>query len=146
MILGFQTKFPWGTETNFKKKILEKKKKHTLRIDQHERWKKGNSIQFATGARTKRYHQFEEGECKSTQKIEILEVDYRTDRSYTYTEEIRGVVFWKSFIVKIDGNTLGITQIAVLAHNDGFETTDDFFRWFIDGFSGKIIHWTDFKY
>jgi len=146
MILGFQTKFPWGTETNFKKKILEKKKKHTIRIDQHQRWKKGNSIQFATGARTKRYHQFEEGECKSTQKIVIEEVDYEKDGNYIYKINVRGAEFVKAFCVKVDDGLLDWKDIVTLAHNDGFETTDDFFKWFIDGFSGKIIHWTDLKY
>lgn len=146
MILGYKKFFPWGKPTNFKPKILSGKKKHSLRWDKKNRWISGRKIQHAHGVRTKQYDHFANGECKSTQIIEILEVDYRTDKSYTYTEEIRGVVFWKSFIVKIDGNILGITQIAVLAYNDGFDSTDDFFRWFIYGFSGKIIHWTDLKY
>ena len=29
---------------------------------------------------------------------------------------------------------------------DGFESLNQFFRWFSDDFYGQIIHWTDFRY
>lgn len=146
MILGYKKLFPWGDPTNFKLKILSGKKKHTIRQDKKNRWISGRKIQHAHGVRTKQYDHFADGECKSTQKIVIEEVDYEKDGNYIYKINVRGAEFIKAFCVKVDDRLLDWKDIVRLAHNDGFETTDDFFRWFIDGFSGKIIHFTDLKY
>lgn len=37
-------------------------------------------------------------------------------------------------------------RLKILARNDGFDTLSEFFEWFHEDFSGKIIHWTDLKY
>lgn len=126
MILGFKTVFPWGKPTRFVDKIISEIKIHSIREDQHGRWKPGRSIQFATGVRTKSYNQFLEGECKSTQKITISPERW----------------------VKVDDRELSWTQTCDLAERDGFDSVDEFFRWFRDyGLCTlTLIHWTDFKY
>jgi hypothetical protein len=40
----------------------------------------------------------------------------------------------------------GTYTLEPLATNDGFDTVDEFFQWFNEDFTGKIIHWTDLKY
>ena len=55
------------------------------------------------------------------------------------------------FQVSIGGRELNPFEIEVLAVNDGFDSVEEFENYFIsvmkdDEFSGKLIHWTDFKY
>ena len=118
MILGFKPQFV--------DKILSGSKIHTIREDKHNRWKAGNKIQFATGVRTKDYKQFFEGECTGIQKIEI---------------------FGATGEVIVDGRRLSLYgDDYKLLFNDGFDSLQDFFNWFGNDFSGKIIHWTNFTY
>lgn len=122
MVIAFKERFV--------EPILQKKKKHTIREDSHNRWKIGMKMHFATGVRTKNYNQFYEDSCKSIQQIEIIRTsDYLND---TY--------------VKIDGQMLSTQEVQKLALNDGFDSILDFYLWFKDGFKGKIIHWTELKY
>ena len=115
---------------------------HTIREDKKQRWQPGNLIHAVINNRTKNMLQFTPVmKCKSTQHIII-----------TCTKKV-----WS---VYIDGNiyachqkeladkpqTRCIALLTQLAHNDGFETMEDFFSYFQKGFSGKIIHWTDLKY
>lgn len=121
MILGFKPQF--------KSKILSGIKIHTIREDSSGRWKPGRKIHFATGVRTANYNQFKEGECKSIQAIEI---DPLT----------------RSILIGLNGRMSLCTmeENKVIAKNDGFDTVQDFWKWFDKPFSGKIIHWTDSKY
>jgi hypothetical protein len=134
MILGFKTTFTDGTPTDFVEKILAGSKIHSLRKDPHDRWRKSTHIHMATGVRTDCYKQFNEGitqleTCKSTQRIFM---------TYDWCLEIT-----------LDGKYLEPRQIELLIKNDGL-TKAQFLKWFFsDGcgeWSGKIIHWTDFKY
>lgn len=121
MVLSFKPQYP--------PKILAGTKIHTIRKDIPNRWKVGNKIHFATGVRTKNYKQFFVGECKSIQKIFIR---YLNDEILIY----------------IDDRKLPLlpSQAEQLAVRDGFESLNDFSKWFDREFTGKIIHWTDFKY
>ena len=124
MILGFKPQF--------KEPILNGTKIHTIRADKNNRWHFGKLIQFATGVRTKNYHRFKEGVCFGTQKIEI-QYDYIQPMGHTVS-------------VKIDDRYLTLDEIDLLAKNDGFECKSEFFEWFDKDFTGKIIHWTKFRY
>ena len=124
MVLGFKPQF--------KDLIKTGQKKHTMREDKHNRWKAGRVIHFATGVRTKFYNLFKIGECKSVQSIRI---------DYDYIQSIGHCVS-----VFIDDRSLHPDEIRILAKNDGFEDTSEFFDWFNKDFKGKIIHWTDLKY
>jgi len=149
MILGYKKRFPWGSETNFKRKILEDIKKHSLRTDRKNRWITGRKIQHAHGVRTKQYDHFQNGECKSVQHIVIEELTVDTlepDHFYIYDYQINGKPDIKGFRILVDDRVLSWEEIITLSRNDGFDTVQDFFRWFFDGFNGKIIHFTDLKY
>jgi hypothetical protein len=63
MVLGFKKQF--------EEPIIKGDKIHTIRLDKGDRWKEGNSIQFATGVRTSDYNEFKTGTCFSIQEIEI---------------------------------------------------------------------------
>lgn len=128
MILSFKPQFV--------DPILNGTKIHTIREDSTDRWKAGNSIQCATGVRSKNYNCFFESECVSTQEIFM---------TYAHNDILE---------ISIDGRYLYWEDRNKLALNDGFEDWQDFFNWFhpiimeskSKSFVGKIIHWTDFRY
>ena len=124
---------------SFKKQFLEKilsgSKVHTIREDLHGRWKPGRKIHIATGVRTKKYNCFKESECISVQSIHI---NYYNVGAFNKRTEI-----------VIDGEVVldrDSEWVEIIAKNDGFESVDDFFKWFNSDFQGKIIHWTNLKY
>lgn len=132
MILGFKTKFPWGEPTFFREKIFKlpgyRPKTHTLR--ENFRFKPGTVINFATGVRTKHYNEFKRDTCKSTQTVVICRVPNC------------GTPF-----VFVDGRCLNHYETERLALNDGFDSVEDFARWFSKPlYILQLIHWTDFKY
>lgn len=151
MILGFKEYFNNDLKrpTYFREKILAvfpiiltvnppitiRPKLHSIR--KGNRWKAGNSIQMATGVRTKRYKQFNKRierleKCISVQIIEIV-----------YAEP--NVHLWPMWI-KVDGRSLDKVEVCHLATNDGFDSVSDFLTYFNDHFTGQIVHWTDLKY
>lgn len=121
MILGFKKQFV--------PKILDGAKIHTIREDKTRRWKKGMEIHFATGVRTKDYEQFKGGKCTNVQEVVInphsKTVNVLTDNGW-----------WR----------LTRKQLPLFAQNDGFDTLEDFWKWFDKPFRGVIIHWTDLRY
>lgn len=122
---------------------------HTIREDKTNRWKKGNTINFYIGARTVDMFNFApDVECKSTQKIRIkvIENPIVDIVSYTLEHKLNGETYKKAFSVYVDDYFLDTETLKDLAHNDGFESLEDFFEWFNEDFTGKIIHWTDLKY
>ena len=93
------------------------------------------------------------GECHGTQQIEIEYHDRKTLRKLTLYQQ--GQIYAQSYCnedltrwatVKVDGELLGKSQIKELALNDGFASQEDFFDWFKQDFTGKIIHWTPLRY
>lgn len=168
MIIHFAKTFPFNNEpTKFVEKILfglwlsplkkelvkfiwnckyepneltpnEKAKIHTIRKDKHNRWKQGRPIHFMqwTGDpyRSKCFHFAPVISCTSVQNITIK---YLEDGNVYVSIDNRLVYS------KLSGESKTIQQ---LASADGFNSVNDFFKWFDTDFSGKIIHWTDFKY
>lgn len=157
MVLGFMKRFPDGTETNFKEKIIhqvwdlgvepplfiksETPKLHTIRTDSKKRWKAGIRIHFCTGVRTKQMDYFAFGVCKSVQEVRM-----------TFFDNENRI----PCIVEIDRKVLEDDDIDKLAINDGFISTDDFLNYFRTSaeemeehypvYRGRLIHWTDLKY
>lgn len=138
-------------DTHYKSKI------HTMREDPTDRWKVGSKIHFVINNRSKDRFQF-------APVLEVTRIDYI---------EIEWVSFIElDFpIITISGNLcyqrwhdgtpykLGRTErqspggkkayfelLDTLAKNDGFECREDFLAYFKNGFKGKLIHWTDYKY
>ncbi|WP_367867878.1 hypothetical protein [Pedobacter sp. WC2423] len=126
MVLGFKKQFV--------EPIMAGTKIHTIREDSNNRWDDGILIHMATGTRTKHYNCFKKTLCTSIQNIFM---------SYDYMLHI-----------SIDGRELYIPEKEKLAVADGFENLLSFENyWFPElqqrrhmAFSGKIIHWTDFRY
>ena len=133
MVIGFKEKF--------KEPILKGTKIHTIREDSHNRWKQGIKMHMATGVRTKKYNQFYEDTCKSTQKIEIKYnkgggVNVFIDNNFFHYQTSWGLEWEKE----------SKNRMLKLAINDGFDSIESFFKWFNGDFVGKIIHWTDLIY
>ena len=127
MVIGFNEQFP--------DKILAGTKKHTIRVDQHDRWHAGMKMHMAVGVRTKSYLCFKLDTCKSTQ---IIDIDYYLGMKYPMVV-IDGCHFYNPYL-NIDKGMLELSQ------NDGFESIEAFFEWFNKDFIGKLIHWTDLRY
>jgi len=129
MILGFKTKTKGGRYTNFVEKIAKGEKIHAICEDKHNRWRAGRRIHAAVGVRTPQYRCFFVNTCRSVQDIEILIMDK------------------SSLIIIVDKKLLLPKEIAKLIVNDGFDSCKGFMEWFdYKNFTGKIVHWTDFKY
>lgn len=129
MILAFKPQFV--------EPILSGSKIHTIRHDQHNRWREGMAIQMATGVRTKNYNCFKKEVCTEVQDVFM---------TYAYNDLIQ---------ISVDGRELfGFDERMAFAQNDGFNTWQDFFKWFYpiimkspkECFTGKLIHWTDKRY
>lgn len=144
MILGFKTKFPWGEPTSFREKILYnfvdypnpllQPKLHTIR--EGFRIKPGDTLHMATGVRTKFYNQFNKGipgleKCISVQSVRIF-----SDVKEVWIETSKKKIYKK----------LLLSEIKTLALNDGFDSVEQFWKWFDRDCIGQIIHWTNLVY
>lgn len=110
-----------------------KPKFHTMREDKKERWKPGTKIDFFINCRQVNMFRFAPVlPVVSVQKIEI---------SY---DKVFGKTLYPEIL--IDKVKLHPMKLDDLALNDGFDTIEDFFAYFNEDFTGKIIHWTDLKY
>lgn len=128
MILSFKK--------HFVPKIEDGSKKHTIREDKPNRWKHGNKIHFATGVRTKHYNNFKQGSCTGVQPIKI------DPKSKTVTIDVL-----TGYMIGDKPMTIHPSKMEDFAKNDGFDSLEDFWKWFDEPFSGKIIHWTQgFRY
>jgi hypothetical protein len=115
MILGFKDQFV--------DKILAGTKIHTVR--ESGRFTPGVVIHFATGVRTKNYHQFKEGVCMYAIPVTIM--NYRVTINPVWNDSI-------------------YLNVEEFSQNDGFDSVDDFFKWFDKPFSGHVIGWTKNPY
>ena len=142
MTLGFKKKF------GFKPKILDGTKKHTIRRDSKNRWKVGMTIHMAQGLHSKAYDHFnaDRPDLQVVKGIQKFEINYCPDSGDV------NIFIDNSFQCAIDPKfsdfIISYTNFDILqfAKNDGFDSIDDFLKYFNTDFTGKIIHWTDFKY
>jgi hypothetical protein len=153
MTLGYSQQFPWGEPTNFQEKILVGAapervlgpsffpKLHSMREDAKDRWKPGMAIHHVYGSRTKNRECFLENKCISTQRVQI-----RHSKVTGKDSMGNDVVVGNSRIILIDGRVMSDETVKQLAINDGFDSVEDFFRWFGENWNGKIIHWTKLRY
>ena len=116
---------------------LMPRKIHTIRLDEKSRWEAGKNIHFVIGNRTKDRYQF----------APVVKCTGVQDVFMTYSSG-------NGLEISIDGK-YHYWRSGDLPMNDGFDSMEDFEAYFIraclrnnnDGcFSGKIIHWTDFRY
>ena len=117
-------------EKNYLSIHQQKPKLHTIREDAKNRWKPGTMIDFFINCRQKDMFRF-------APKLPVVSVqDFVIKRWGTKPK----VYINDSFFPLPDKEVLNLAQ------NDGFDTVKDFFEYFNKDFTGKIIHWTDFKY
>ncbi|MFV8351577.1 hypothetical protein [Flavobacterium sp. XS2P14] len=129
-IKAFKEKFESTVPVNYNSKI------HTMREDKKERWKPGTKIDFFINCRQVNMFRFAPVlPVVSVQKVHIMYKPESVFFARTYPAD-----------VYIDERWLGVHEIAELAHNDGFDTIEDFFAYFNQDFTGKLIHWTDLRY
>lgn len=126
MILAFKKEFV--------EPILSGRKIHTIREDKANQWQPGKKIHAATGVRTKSYRPFMESVCVSTQFIQIYPQGI-SPKPWIAVEFTKNLTFQMS-----------AEQVDLLARNDGFESTEDFWEWFKNPVRAKLIHWTEFRY
>jgi len=107
---------------------------HTIRRDGNNRWRAGRGIIFKAGSVC-----FHNADCVSTQKIQFY---WACNNAGQLNESWRVMVY-------IDGVNVTTNEAIMnaLIKNEGFPDRVSFFNcWYKVNFTGKIIHWTDFKY
>lgn len=122
MVIGFKTQFVLP--------IIAGTKIHTIREDAKHRWRQGMTMHMATGVRTKNYNCFKTTTCTGTRAINIDPV----------SRKIYIICNGYEFHYFTDEGK------ETLALNDGFDSIEDFWKWFDKPFHGKIIYWTSRKY
>lgn len=109
---------------------------HTIREDIKCRWKAGMNIHFVINSRTKDRFQFAPVvTCVSVQEIFIEHSKFSCLSPMIYIHNGKNLF-----------NPLTYQEMVSLAKNDGFNSLDDFFKYFNKDFKGKLIHWTGLRY
>lgn len=117
-------------------KRMTNPKLHTIREDATDRWKPGTKIDFFINCRQKDMFRFAPVlPVVSLQKVHIMYKPESVFFARTYPAD-----------VYIDERRLEVNEIPELAQNDGFSTVNDFFAYFNEDFTGKLIHWTILRY
>ena len=127
MILSFSKKLKGlgNWDFNAPEKILAGIKKHTIRLDPHQRWKEGMKIHLAQGARTKHYKQFGEAEVAKVERLNIDMSKYPYSQSSKLVKPEMCYPFNKRYIqMTIEGNYIDIDRMYKLAIEDGFDSID----------------------
>lgn len=125
------------TLPNAEQNILAGIKIHTIRADKVNRWKAGYEIHHAVNNRTPQYRCFLKNRCRSTQQVLIV--------------LLKGTSQPPILSITVDRRRLNREEVHKLAVNDGFNGEAEMIKWFFkdpkdEVWSGKIIHWTPFKY
>lgn len=123
-------------------------KLHTIRKDEKKRWKEGRDIHMVINNRTPNRFQFAPVvKCVSTQEILIKYSPTLNRGGRKFNKAIVWIDDGASECLWIDGEIKNCAvTIEQLALNDGFDSVYDFFEYFSEDFTGKIIHWTNLKY
>jgi hypothetical protein len=116
---------------------------HTIREDKTNRWKVGSNIHFVINNRTKNRFQF--APVVPVVRIQFIKISYIPGSIFPLILILdEGTL--KNVLDPIENHFEYITQISDLAQNDGFDSWQEFLKYFNQDYFGKIIHWTDFKY
>lgn len=117
--------------------IKHKPKLHTIREDKHNRWKAGMLVHPVIKNRTPDRFQFAPVfPCVSVQKVEIIYWNKCSDFPKVVIDDKEYFMYNKNEAYKL----------CELAIHDGFDSIEDFFKYFNKDFTGNIIHFTDLKY
>lgn len=120
---------------------------HTIRRDLSKRWEKGRDIHFVMFQRTKDQFQFAPVlKCTETESIEIKHFEDNSGSSarvFVDGKNIGCIVWNKGFKKEPIITGTGMKDLAI---NDGFESVEDFFKYFNEDFKGTLVHWTSKRY
>ncbi|MHC0441597.1 hypothetical protein [Flavobacterium sp. 3-210] len=119
-------------------------KLHTIREDLKNRWKKGNKIDFFINARQPDMFRF----APVVPVIEIQNIEFLWNKGFVDTVSIYidGECYVQNYGIEFNSSSQRQERMENLATNDGFDSVEDFLKYFNADFKGKIIHWTNFKY
>lgn len=130
---------PW--QYDFNCNAFYESKLHTIRKDQHNRWKQAMDIHPVIFNRSPKRLQFAPTiKCVSTQRISIKWKDLHKVTECNFSGHISDYIE-----IIVDQRNLEENEIWELIHNDGLSVID-FLAHFNDDFEGKIIHWSQLKY
>lgn len=119
-------------------------KLHTIRPDSKDRWRTGRDIHFVINNRTPNRFQFAPViPCVSVQKIGIR---YKIHQSGDSVHALIDGDVYAGASWYPSGHIRTVWGGEDLARNDGFDCLEDFFDYFNEDFTGKIIHWTKLRY
>ncbi len=165
MIIYFMRKFPDGTPTEFKEKILS-----YFKYKRKEGFSRHEMVELLTTGLTPKFHIPKYHTMRKSFRIKagmMLDLAYWSGRPYhtspekfvektpcISTQEVQIVynsvcgmeMFGKCFSVIIDGKHMDLSQIEVLARNDGFEGIQHFLNHFNKSERYNIIHFTSLRY
>ena len=127
----------------FDEKYLDtnKPKLHSIRDDKTNRWRAGMPIQMVVGNRTKQRLQFAPTvPCTKVQAFKIVTHyhDNTTGSTVFIDGKEIGSAFWQNCMLVATGITL-----KKFIQNDGFDDVNEFFEYFPEQYTGKLIHWTN---
>jgi len=132
------------------KDLILHPKIHTMRADKHNRWKSGRSIQMVyRGPKYSIESHFNKGierleKCVSEQKIEMKFGSKMEKLTIHIDDKLFAVI---PCATNVHVNEPFLSNGILFARNDGFDNVHDFVRWFAwKDFTGKVIHWSNFKY
>lgn len=131
------------SDQQFEQKIMRKEKIHTIREDKTDRWKVGMKIHaWMHNPRNvqKNPHPIDV-ESLYVVSIQIIEIKIQSDIMVIWIDKVLCGLF------NLNSN-YSSDIIKELVKNDGFRNIIEFYNFFKPRcpFSGKLIHWTDFKY
>ncbi len=161
----FMREFPDGSGTYFREKIRKCLYGETTRAERIEMLVSGlvnGPKSVKPKLHTIRPFSFDkDGTFKGCRYKEGMELSLRywTGKPYRSSQEEFGrcvckgietihVIYNREGVpnVYVGGNRVKGVDLEMLAMNDGFDSVEDFFKWFNKDFSGWIIHWTMFRY
>jgi len=174
MTLGFMKSFPWKVDkqpvpTYFREKILagvdripvdfydtqQSKsmpyendtlvpKKHTIRLDPHNRWKAGRKIEMVyrgSGYRIIDHFNKDIPELEKCVSVQRIKIKWDIINVNDIPKKVPFIVIDGAlFDPGVDGK-----EYERFALNDGL-TWEQFCRWFKSDFEGNIIHFTSLRY
>lgn len=126
MILSF-------SRDSFEGAVKARTKIHTIRRDEHNRWKPGMTIQFWRGnPRNVKNNPYQFGTGV---------VDRVADIGIFPKKDIVIILFSGVIFVKVNSRD----ELNRFAVNDGFKDWEEMKEWFTEDFSGKLIIWKEFE-
>ena len=119
---------------------------HSIREDKNDRWRPGIIIDFFINVRQKNMLRFAPKIPVTTTQRFCLEWHRNKDstvaRIYIDRRSFACVIWNKGH----EDNPIITGKLLEFAQNDGFDTIDEFFKYFNTDFKGKLIHWTNKTY